>query len=85
MRGVDQQGNAEAYPDSAEATIQVPASLCDAQDVWENDNDPAVLTPITTSLTIQEHNFCNPENASTHQYDEDWLAFALQSGQELAG
>ena len=84
MRGVDQQGNAEAYPDSAEATIQVPASLCDAQDVWENDNDPAVLTPITTSLTIQEHNFCNPENASTHQYDEDWLAFALQSGQELA-
>ncbi len=83
MRGVDRIGNTESYPTSAETSIQVNANFCSAPDHWENDNGIATATTATGVVSIEEHNFCNPQAGSNHLNDQDWVRIELKAGSRL--
>jgi len=83
MRGVDRIGNAESYPSSAEASIQVDADFCDSPDRWENDNSRTTASNASGVVTVREHNFCNPQAGSGYLNDQDWVKVNLRRNARL--
>ncbi len=86
MHGVDQSGNIENYPASAETTTSVPSAsiLCNALDSYDtagNDNSPANASLIYLDGAGQYHNFCNPLIPG-FQNDEDWVKLMPVPGQK---
>jgi hypothetical protein len=84
MRGVDNSGNTEAFPTTAEITATVPSAdvLCASPDLFDtgdDDNTPEKASFLEASNS-QEHNFCNPLDAS-FQTDMDWVRLEVQPGQ----
>jgi hypothetical protein len=81
MRGIDQAGNTENYPTSAEVTSVIPDAdeLCARPDNWEVDNDPATANRISTNDHEITHNLCNPLTPN-HLDDEDWKKISVQAG-----
>jgi hypothetical protein len=85
MRGIDNSGNTENYPDTAETTTTIPAAgiLCFAPDTYDtagNDNSPANASLINVDGAGQFHNFCNPL-VPGFQNDEDWIRLDPTLGQ----
>ncbi len=83
IRGVDRLGNQEAFPSSAEETVSIPLSICTAPDAFEEDNSPGKASSASGLLTIQEHNFCNPQAGSGYLNDQDWVRLNLKAKQRL--
>lgn len=84
MRAVDRIGNTEAYPNSAEASTQIPADVCSQGDEYESDNDRVSATIVNNASVQQMHSFCNLASGSSGLNDQDWLRFTLKAGQRLA-
>jgi murein DD-endopeptidase MepM/ murein hydrolase activator NlpD len=76
LRGVDQVGNFELYPPTAQASTQIPSAavLCASPDEWEPDNSSSAANPIVPNVSDQLHNFCNPLSADRLN-DQDWVKF----------
>ena len=83
MRGVDRVGNTESYPSSAEASTRVRTNFCDDPDKWENDNSSGSANTASGVVSIQEHNFCNPQSGSSYLNDQDWVKISVKGGEQL--
>jgi hypothetical protein len=84
MRGVDNSGNTEIFPTTAEITVTVPTAevLCNELDVYDtggDDNSPSKANLLVEGKS-QSHNFCNPLVAS-FQDDQDWVKLEVEQGQ----
>ena len=83
MRGVDRIGNTESYPTGAEASVQVNDNFCSRPDTWENDNTSATATAAVGVVSIEEHNFCNPQAGAGYLNDQDWVLINMRAGSQL--
>jgi hypothetical protein len=81
MRGIDQAGNPENYPTTAEVTSVIPNTddLCSNPDQWEVDNSPTSAKLMSTNEPKREHNLCNPLTPN-HFNDEDWIKISVSDG-----
>jgi hypothetical protein len=74
LRGVDNAGNAEAFPDAPDASTQVSAACTpDAFDAAQPGDGSAVNATLLPLNSPQTHNFCAAG-------DEDWARITLQAG-----
>jgi hypothetical protein len=80
MHATDRIGNTESYPSGAEASTVMPMDICSGGDAWEGDNQPSLAPLVSDTITIQQHNLCNPSGSLN---DEDWLRIRLEAGQSL--
>ena len=83
LRAVDRMGNAEDYPSSAEQTVSIPTTICNAPDLYENDNSTSGASSTSGLVTVQEHNYCNPQAGSGDLNDHDWVKINLKANQRL--
>ncbi len=83
LRGVDKLDNQEAYPSAAEAKVSIPSVICSAPDKWETDNSTSTASTSGSLITIQEHNFCNPQSGSGYLNDQDWVKLSLRANNRL--
>jgi murein DD-endopeptidase MepM/ murein hydrolase activator NlpD len=71
VRGTDQAGNLEAYPQTADTLTYIQA--CESPDPWEPDNLLSQAAPLAVGGGPQLHNLCTLGDA-------DWITITAQAG-----